>query len=147
MNNPVLFHSGMELLYPMIALAWWTAIMLALVACRRLNPSLNKGVDLSEYTVGEPDAVPPYVSQANRNMVNLFEMPVLYYLVCILLHLAGGANSLTVGLAWAYVALRIIHSLIHVTYNRVWHRLAIFGLSTVVLMVLMGEMTRILFTG
>lgn len=144
MNNPVVLHLGMDMLHPVLTLAWWTVLMYALVAYRRLHPKLNKGVDLSEYTVGEPAAVPPYVSQANRNIVNLFEMPILFYLVCILLHLAGGAYSLTIGLAWAYVALRIVHSLIHVTYNKVWHRLGVFGLSTVVLVMLMGELTRML---
>ena len=147
MNNPVVLHLGMDLFYPVLTLAWWTVLMYALVAYRRLHPKLNKGVDLSEYTVGEPAALPPYVSQANRNIVNLFEMPILFYLVCILLHLVGGVYSLTIGLAWAYVALRIVHSLIHVTYNKVWHRLGVFGLGTVVLLMLMGELTRMLLAG
>ena len=141
MNNLTASHSELALFYPMLTLAWWTVLMYALVAYRRLHPTLNKGVQLSEYTVGEPAAVPPYVSQANRNIVNLFEMPILFYLACILLHLGGGAGSLTVGLAWAYVALRIMHSLVHVTYNKVWHRLAVFGLSTVVLALMLGELT------
>ena len=132
------------ILFPMVALAWWTLVIFLVVLYRRLNPSLNKGVQLSEYRAGEPGNLPPYVSLPNRNITNLFEMPGLYYLTCIVLYVTGSVNSLVVGLAWAYAGIRILHSLVHVTYNNVIHRSAVFGVSAVVLVILMGEMTRAL---
>ena len=129
-------------LFPMVTLAWWTAVTYLLMVYRRLHPSLNKGVNLSDYKTGEPEALPPYVSQANRNIVNLFEMPVLYYLTCTTLYVTGNVDALVVNLAWAYVGLRILHTLIHVTYNNVIHRSVVFGVSAVVLVVMMGELTR-----
>ncbi|MEO8409646.1 MAG: MAPEG family protein [Propionivibrio sp.] len=71
--------------------------------------------------------------QAADNFRNLFEVPVLFY---TLLAVAIGTNHapswLVVG-AWSYVALRVVHSVIHCTYNKVTHRFAVFGSSFVLL--------------
>jgi len=68
--------------------------------------------------------------------MNLLELPMLFYVVGILLYVSGGASYLAIFLAWLYVALRIVHSLIHLTYNHVLHRLAAFTLSNVALVML-----------
>jgi hypothetical protein len=71
--------------------------------------------------------------QAAENFRNLFEVPVLFYVLCIALALNGGATPGFVGAAWAYVFLRAAHSLIHVTYNRVTHRFLVYVASTLLL--------------
>jgi hypothetical protein len=68
--------------------------------------------------------------------MNLLELPMLVYVVGILLYVTGGASYVAMFFAWAYVALRIVHSLIHLTYNQGLHRLAAFTLSNVALVVL-----------
>ena len=65
--------------------------------------------------------------------MNLLELPVLFYVVCLLIFTTGQGAALQVGLAWAYVALRVVHSLIHLSYNHVYHRLAAFVVSNGVL--------------
>ncbi len=65
--------------------------------------------------------------------MNLLELPMLFYVVCLVLSVTAGASRLAVFVAWAYVALRIVHSLIHLTYNHVLHRLFAFTLSNVAL--------------
>ena len=75
-------------------------------------------------------------SRAADNFRNLFELPVLFYLALVVAALAGLATPLVLGLAWAYVALRVVHSVIHCTYNRVRHRFYAFAASTLVLCVL-----------
>lgn len=65
--------------------------------------------------------------------MNLLELPVLFYVVCLMLYVTAGVSPLAVSLAWAYVVLRILHSIIHLTYNRVLHRLAAFAISNAVL--------------
>lgn len=60
---------------------------------------------------------------AADNFRNLFEVPVLFYAVCCSLAITDLVTPLQVALAWSYVTLRAVHSLIHVTYNRVTHRL------------------------
>jgi hypothetical protein len=72
-------------------------------------------------------------SQAADNFRNLFEVPVLFYLLCVALAMNGGSTRGFVAAAWAYVGLRGVHSLIHVTYNRVTHRFLAYAASTVLL--------------
>jgi hypothetical protein len=70
---------------------------------------------------------------AADNFRNLFEVPVLFYLLCVALVLNGGSTRGFVTAAWGYVALRALHSLIHVTYNRVTHRFLAYVASTLLL--------------
>ena len=65
--------------------------------------------------------------------MNLLELPMLFYVVCVVLYVTAGATPLAVAVAWAYVALRVVHSIIHLSYNRVLHRLAAFTLSNAAL--------------
>ena len=71
--------------------------------------------------------------QAAENFRNLFEVPVLFYVLCIALAANGGSTPGFVAAAWAYVGLRALHSLIHVTYNRVVHRFLVYVASTLLL--------------
>ena len=66
----------------------------------------------------------------------MLEQPTLFYDVIIFLHLSGGSTDLTRGLAWAYVVLRIVHSLWQATVNRIPVRFAIFALATFCLIAL-----------
>ena len=68
--------------------------------------------------------------------MNLLELPMLFYVVCIVLYVTAGASTTAIALAWAYVLLRVVHSLIHLSYNRVVHRLAAFAASNVALVML-----------
>lgn len=61
-------------------------------------------------------------TQALDNFTNLFEFPVLFYVLCLALAATGMGTAGYVTAAWIFVALRAAHSLIHVTYNRVFHR-------------------------
>ena len=65
--------------------------------------------------------------------MNLLELPMLFYVVCLVLYVTAGASRLGILVAWAYVGLRVVHSLIHLTYNHVLHRLFAFTLSNVAL--------------
>ena len=71
---------------------------------------------------------------ASDNLMNLFEMPVLFYVAALTVFAIGATDGLYIGLAWAYVGLRALHSLIHTTYNRVMHRFAVYMASIVVLL-------------
>lgn len=75
-------------------------------------------------------------TRASDNFMNLFEMPVLFYVACITIYVTETTMSLLVILAWVYVALRCAHSLIHCSYNRVMHRFGVFITSAIVLLLL-----------
>jgi len=61
-------------------------------------------------------------SAAADNFRNLFELPVLFYLAVIVAVQAGQVTATTLSLAWVFVVLRVLHSAIHCSYNKVYHR-------------------------
>jgi hypothetical protein len=71
---------------------------------------------------------------AANNYTNLYESPVLFYTAILLTLILMVQDNVLVVLSWAYVTSRYIHSFIHVTYNRVMHRLAVFIFSSFVLL-------------
>ena len=86
------------------------------------------------------------VAGPSDNLVNLFEIPVLFYVALIILYVTDFSSVFYLVLAWAFVLLRYAHSLIHVTYNRVMHRFAVYFAGTLLLWVIWailgGEQSR-----
>lgn len=76
--------------------------------------------------------------RAADNYRNLFELPLLFYVLCLAVASSGSTDTFYVAGAWLFVALRILHSGIHITYNRVMHRLRAFSAGMLVLSVLWG---------
>ena len=68
-------------------------------------------------------------TSASDNLRNLFELPVLFYVICCMLAIADAVSTLQLALAWSFVLLRATHSFIHVTYNRVMHRFLAYSLG------------------
>jgi hypothetical protein len=128
-------HSA-EILYPILALAAWTGIVLLLIPVARFRAGIRREVKFDDFKLGELPSVPSQVSIPNRNYMNLLEAPMLFYVVCLLLFTIAGVTLAAVVLAWMYVALRVIHSVIHLTYNRVQHRLIAFATSNAALVAL-----------
>lgn len=124
------------ILYPVFALSAWTGLILLLIPFYRIRSVTRKEISPNDFKYGESISVPAYVSIPNRNYMNLLELPVLFYVVCLLLFVISTTTALTLCLAWIYVLLRMIHSVIHVSYNKVLHRLTMFALSNVVLIML-----------
>ncbi|HEX7046321.1 MAG TPA: MAPEG family protein [Gammaproteobacteria bacterium] len=73
---------------------------------------------------------------ASDNFVNLFELPVLFYALCIALYVTGMIDFVFLGLAWMFVILRVAHSVIHLTYNKVFHRFIVYAIGGAVLFVM-----------
>jgi hypothetical protein len=122
-----------SILFPMVALVTLTFAVMLLIPVRRFRAGFAGQINYDDFKYGESERVPPEVSIPNRNMMNLLELPLLFYVACLTYLVAGKVDAVALALAWAYVALRVAHSAIHVTYNRVRHRLIAFALSNVVL--------------
>ncbi|WP_295983115.1 MAPEG family protein [uncultured Variovorax sp.] len=129
MNNP-------SILYPVFALAALTGVVLLLIPFTRVRAVLRREVRAADFRLGESAAVPDAVRIPNRNYMNLLELPVLFYVVCLLFYVAVQPTPAAVWLAWAYVGLRALHTAVHLTYNHVLHRLGVFAASNVVLVAL-----------
>ena len=128
--------TAQAMLAPIGAMAALTFIVLALIPFRRFRALARQEVRFEDFRYGESDAVPADVGLANRNYMNLLELPTLFYVVCLLFFVTGRSCTVAVTLAWGYVVLRAVHSVIHVSYNDVRHRLAAFALSNAVLIAL-----------
>lgn len=132
MNSPILA--------PAAVLVLWSLVMLAWLALTRL-PAMNKaGLDLGTL-VGSRGAdlqgvVPDRVNWPSHNYTHLMEQPTIFYATVVILALNGGGDGFNLTLAWAYVALRIAHSVVQATWNRVAVRFALFGAATTALLLL-----------
>jgi hypothetical protein len=134
---------GMGTLPPVIALAGWTMVMWLWMYATRI-PAMNAARvvpdDLARNPTLSLDALLPANTQWKAHNYNhLHEAPTVFYAVAIVLAIIGQGDGLNAQIAWAYVVLRVIHSLVQATVNRIMLRFAVFALSTLCLMALVGR--------
>ena len=139
-----------EILKPVVVLAAWSMIMWIWMYATRL-PAMKRAGLLDEPMIGGTGAslgpkLPLTVQWKADNYNHLMEQPTLFYAVALTLALVGAGDSLNAMIAWAYVGLRIAHSLVQVTVNLVKVRFAIFMLSSLCLIVLIVHAVAIVFS-
>ena len=124
-------------LTPVLALVSWTLIVWFWMYARRI-PAMNAaGIDPQDAQhPGSLNVLPQKARSAADNYNHLHEQPTIFYALIIYSHLAGVADELNLTLAWAYVGLRVLHSLVQVTVNKVTLRFTLFAVSTLVLVVI-----------
>jgi hypothetical protein len=123
-----------SILAPVFALAALTFVILTLIPIVRFRAAFEGKVGPEDFKLGESVRVPPDVARPNRNYMNLLELPMLFYVVCLTCFVTNSVDRAILTLAWIYVALRVFHSAVHITYNNVFHRLTAFGASVVVVL-------------
>ena len=123
-----------SIMLPVAALVAWTFIVLLLIPFQRVRAVMRRQVQAADFQFGESTRVPPRVSLPNRNYMNLLEIPILFYVGCLVLFAMQAVDAVALGLAWTYVGLRTFHSIVHLSYNNVVHRLSLFAASNLVLM-------------
>lgn len=131
---------GMDILQPVVALLAWTMVMWIWMYATRIPAMLKAGLD-AKGMVGTTGAslraqLPDNVSWKADNYNHLHEAPTLFYAVAIVLAIIGQGDGFNTTLAWAYVILRVLHSVVQATWNKVAVRFALFALSSLVLMAL-----------
>ncbi len=129
-----------DILRPMVVLIAWALVMLAWTLATRLPAMKAAGIDMSTL-VGTKAAdadrsLPPRAQWKAHNHNHLMEQPTLFYAVCTVLAVSGTGNGINSWIAWAYVGLRIVHSVVQATSNRVRDRFVFFMLSSVMLVAL-----------
>lgn len=117
------------ILWPMTALVGLTFLVWCVMYWRRIGEIRRAGISPQLLATRKFASAHLRKSAAADNFSNLLEAPVLFYVLCLVLVITDQATSAQVALAWVYVLLRSLHSLIHVTYNRVIHRFAAHVLS------------------
>lgn len=128
------------ILAPVVALILWSLVMLTWLVVVRL-PALRKaGININAVTGSRPGGLDGLVDERAQwpahNYIHLMEQPTLFYAVAVVLALTGTGGGLNLTLAWTYVGLRIVHSIVQATYNRIIVRFALFALATLCLLAL-----------
>jgi hypothetical protein len=125
-----------QIFQPVAALILLTALVWVFMYARRIPYILINKLDVQQ-SGASPEAMnaalPDSVNRPSNNLKNLFEVPVLFYVLCLSLFALGKVDAQYMNLAWAYVGLRAAHSLIHCTVNIVNLRFTAYLLSSVVL--------------
>jgi hypothetical protein len=126
-----------DILRPMVVLIAWTLVMLVWMLVTRLSAMKAAGVDMGTLVGSKASdadrSLPPQAQWKAHNYNHLMEQPTLFYAVCAVLALSGTGNGVNAWIAWGYVGLRIVHSLVQATSNRVRIRFLVFMLSSVML--------------
>ncbi len=129
-----------EILQPVVALAIWTMVMWVWMYATRI-PAMSKAKIDAAKMVGSTGAslreqLPDKVSWKADNYNHLHEAPTVFYAIALVLAMIGLGDGMNALLAWIYVGLRVAHSLVQTTSNRVLVRFVLFALSSLVLMAL-----------
>ena len=130
----------MIILQPLVMLAAWTMVMWLWMYATRIPAMQAARVDpdgLARNPEMKLDSIlPAHVQWKAHNYNHLHEAPTVFYAIVLTLALLGQGNGYALILAWIYVALRVVHSLVQVTVNKVVVRFVIFTLSSIVLLAL-----------
>lgn len=125
------------ILVPVVVLVAWSLVIMLWMAATRLPAMKKAGVNLGTLVGGRGQnlegVVPDKVQWISHNYSHLMEQPTLFYAIALTLALMGMGGGLNYWLAWGYVALRIVHSLIQCTVNVVCYRFLVFLLASLCL--------------
>ncbi|MFP6807199.1 MAG: MAPEG family protein [Pseudomonadales bacterium] len=126
------------ILLPVISLVIWTMIMQFWMIATRL-PAISAaklGPEAGQRTVELAAQLPKEVQWKADNYNHLMEQPTVFYALVLALALAGLGDDLNTGLAWLYVASRVVHSIVQSTNNNVLVRFSLFSLGSVAIVVM-----------
>jgi hypothetical protein len=129
-----------QMLAPAAALVVWSLVMLLWMVATRFPAMKQSGIDLAKAPPGGRGerlngVLPDAVMWKSHNYTHLMEQPTIFYPAVIILAVMG-AGTLDIALAWAYVGLRVVHSLWQATVNRLPVRASLFFMSSLVLIAL-----------
>jgi hypothetical protein len=137
---PILGPAAVLVLWSLVQLFWVTATRFPAFA--KLGLKLSEAEPGSRYVDVEPQ-LPAKVNWKSHNYTHLMEQPTIFYAVVLVLALAGEGSGLNASLAWAYVSLRVVHSIWQSTVNIISVRVTLFTVSTLCLWVLAINAVRV----
>ena len=125
-----------SLVFPMLTMVFLTFAVAVMLFRARIRSVREGHTAVSYFRVFQGSPEPEFLAKPTRHYINLFETPVLFYAGCLAAMAVGATGPVAVWLAWAYVAVRLVHAWIHIGSNRVRYRLRVFALSWVCLLAL-----------
>jgi hypothetical protein len=128
--------SDQQIFFPALAMAALTCVVWFRMYSMRIGQMKRERIHPQSVATSAQAAAKLTDSRAADNFRNLFELPVLFYVAVLVAAHAGLVTPLVLGLAWLFVLLRVLHSWIHCTYNKVMHRFKAYVAGGMVLWVL-----------
>lgn len=122
-----------SILLPVLTLAFWTFIIFAIMAPARFYFLRMKHPQTAAHTKNLKGILPPWTERVADNYNHLFEQPVVFYAIALSIAVINNIEPLMIQLAWVYVALRVLHSIVQITFNFVPLRFTLFVTSWLIL--------------
>ena len=133
--------SALDPLFPIVAMVAITAVVWVRLYVQRIREMRHRGISPGQLATSRQAASTLQDTTAADNFRNLFEVPVLFYVLCLTLYATHRGGVVLLGGCWLFVALRAAHSAIQCTYNKVMHRFYVYFVSTVLLFALWTWLT------
>ena len=134
-----------SILWPMLAQIFWTIMLYAWLTWARTQAVRRGEVDYSCFELGREE--PRAIARITRNLANQFELPVIFYAVVVLLVALDEVATIDVVAAWAFVAGRIIHSLVQTLTDKIELRGRVFMINFLAVCVLVGHVAVLAVEG
>jgi hypothetical protein len=122
-----------SILLPVLTLAFWTFIIFAIMAPARFYFLRMKHPQTAAHTKNLKGLLPPWTERVADNYNHLFEQPVVFYAIALSIAVINNIEPFMIQLAWVYVALRVLHSIVQITFNFVPLRFTLFVTSWLIL--------------
>ena len=122
-----------SILLPVLVLAFWTFIIFAIMAPARFYFLRMKHPQTAAHTKNLKGLLPPWTERVADNYNHLFEQPVVFYAIALSIAVINNIEPFMIQLAWVYVALRVLHSIVQITFNFVPLRFTLFVTSWLIL--------------
>lgn len=129
--------SAPALILPVLSLVAWTFVMWVWMYATRIPAMRRANIDVDALSrTGAKLELPPEVARVADNYNHLHEQPTIFYATALSAALLGMNDTVSIALAWGYVGIRIVHSLVQATRNIIMLRFMIFAAGSVVLFLL-----------
>jgi hypothetical protein len=125
-----------EPIQPIIALVVLTVVVWLLMFAYRNVAVVRRVANLDYYKTYNTDIPPEWVERPARTFMNLLEVPLLFYVVCLLMIQTSQWDSVQLSLAWLFVSLRYVHAVVYITLNDVPLRFATYAMGCITLTVM-----------
>lgn len=128
-----------RLVYPMFALVLLTGTVLVMLFRARVRAVQQGSVSSTYFRIYQGEAEPEQSAKASRHFINLFEAPTLFYAACLAGLATHDAAGMLLVLAWLYVAVRVVHAVVHLGGNRLRHRMRAYFAGWLILIAMWGQ--------
>ncbi|MBC7753934.1 MAG: MAPEG family protein [Moraxellaceae bacterium] len=125
---------SLQLTYPLFAMFLLSAVILIVMFKARVRAVKAGQIKISYFKTYESLNLPEDVIKTARHFSNLFEAPILFYVLCLLGMILGIDSQLFLTLAWCYVAARAVHAYVHIGLNKISVRMYVYALSWLIML-------------